>query len=204
VPIPSSRPELEYGAGYEPVLIESTIFSNQKAHDTGPIDLTLNNDSPPQESSTVSSTEKMELSYAIPIELNMKKDTPIRGNTEFSTVETIQDESELHTVTTRSNASTDFTTIGKIQLESEFITTTTREGKVALESTALEKTECEPRTRQEISPTKPPLGEDKPLDYGDLVIVEYAEKKKAYKWPAIVLLLFTSLIEACAAWTHDG
>jgi hypothetical protein len=29
---------------------------------------------------------------------------------------------------------------------------------------------------------------DEPIKYGDLVVVDYAEKKKTYKWPAIVIL----------------
>jgi hypothetical protein len=32
--------------------------------------------------------------------------------------------------------------------------------------------------------------QESPLRYGDLVVVEYAEKKKIYKWPAIVFTLF--------------
>ena len=44
-----------------------------------------------------------------------------------------------------------------------------------------------------------------PLQYGDLVVVDYAEKKKIYKWPAIVFPSPVSyLIVACTSRTHDG
>jgi hypothetical protein len=33
------------------------------------------------------------------------------------------------------------------------------------------------------------------LKFGDLVVVDYAEKKKMYKWPAIVFLLFGLLMK---------
>jgi hypothetical protein len=33
-----------------------------------------------------------------------------------------------------------------------------------------------------------------PLKYGDLVVVDYAEKRKVHKWPAIVILSLTYLI----------
>jgi hypothetical protein len=56
-------------------------------------------------------------------------------------------------------------------------------------------------TRQETPPDEPmhqePLPEE-PLKYGDLVVVDYAEKKKVYKWPAIVhFSLSTSNFRLC-------
>jgi hypothetical protein len=48
------------------------------------------------------------------------------------------------------------------------------------------------------------MNEDKPLQYGDLVMVDYAEKKKVYKWPAIVLpvLHLTTLISKIVPPEH--
>jgi len=41
-------------------------------------------------------------------------------------------------------------------------------------------------TKRPETPTPPP---PEPLKWGDLVVVDYAERKKVYKWPAIVLAL---------------
>lgn len=38
----------------------------------------------------------------------------------------------------------------------------------------------------ELSKLREDTPPEKPLGYGDLVVVDYAEKKKVYKWPAIV------------------
>jgi hypothetical protein len=58
-------------------------------------------------------------------------------------------------------------------------------------------------TRQE-TPAEEPTSSPEPLKYGDLVVVDYAEKKKVYKWPAIVYFHSDILIADCAIWTYDG
>lgn len=42
-----------------------------------------------------------------------------------------------------------------------------------------------------------------PLQYGDLVVVDYAEKRKVHKWPAIVFLLLTKSNLDCPPRSYD-
>lgn len=61
-------------------------------------------------------------------------------------------------------------------------------------------------TRHDTPADEPTPQETSPelLQYGDLVVVDYAEKKKVYKWPAIVYSYSDFLIADCATCTYDG
>ena len=198
LPTPTSPSEVDY----EPVLVGSVKFSNIKTGFANPIDLTMEDDSTPQESPTFSSTEKMEIEYVVPMQLTMRDDTPMGECTRFSTAENVAEEAEVAETPKRQETTEcetqDFSPIEELPQESEEVEATTIKEPETRESTGFEKCEAEPVPTPEISP--PP---DTPLSYGDLVVVDYAEKKKVYKWPAIVYSLPTFLMEDCTAGTHD-
>jgi len=214
LPTPTSPSE----ADYEPVLVGSVKFSNIKTGFANPIDLTMEDDSTPQESPTFSNTEKMEMEYVIPMQLTMRDDTPMGECTRFSTAENVTEEAEVATTPRRQDTTEcetqDFSPMEELPQESEDVDVSPIEEPPqeneeiepapikepeTWESTSVEKSEAESVPIPEVSP--PP---DTPLSYGDLVVVDYAEKKKVYKWPAIVHSLSTFLIEDCTGRTHDG
>ena len=198
LPTPASPSEVDY----EPVLVGSVKFSNIKTGFANPIDLTMEDDSTQQESPTFSSTEKMEIEYVAPMQLIMRDDTPIGECARFSTAENVTEEAEIVETPKRQETTEcetqDFSPIEELPQESEGAEATTIKEPETRESTGFEKCEAEPVPTPEVSP--PP---DTPLSYGDLVVVDYAEKKKVYKWPAIVYSLSAFLMEDCTAGTHD-
>ena len=68
--------------------------------------------------------------------------------------------------------------VAGIPQEHEVIEDTSMEDSMQQEEISIEP----PEETEENQETPPP----KPLAYGDLVMVDYAEKRKTYKWPAIV------------------
>ena len=178
-------------------------FSTLKVEFANPIDLTMEDDTTPQESPTFSSTEKMEMEYVTPMELTMRDDTPMGECTTFSTVE--KDRQELEETTTDTgqdpivHETENSSSVYNVPEESEQVETAMTQDPGTRESTGFERSETEHASMPEIL-----FPEDKPLEYGDLVVVDYAEKKKVYKWPAIVFPLRNVLIQDCTARTHDG
>ena len=155
----------------------------------------------PQESPKFSGTEKMEMGYVIPMKLAIREDTPVGECMGFSTTENVTQEPKV-TLTSRHDSilceTQDFSPIDKLPQESEAVKITATREPETRESTGFEIYGCEPEMTYEASP---PL--DKSLAFGDLVVVDYAEKKKLYKYPAIVYSSSTFLMEDCAAGTHD-
>lgn len=183
LPTPFSPSEAEY----EPLLVGSVKFSNLKTGFANPIDLTMEDDTTPQESPTFSTTEKMEMEYVIPMQLAMRDETPMEECARFSTAEKEIQEPELGVTATREDTAAheaqDFSSMENLPEDSEAVDTTVIKGPETQNNSSFEKYEAQLPTIPEISP--PP---DTPLSYGDLVVVDYAEKKKSYKWPAIVSL----------------
>jgi len=62
------------------------------------------------------------------------------------------------------------------------------------------QTSVQPRLKLTFSQSNPKTGLH---NYGDLVVVDYAEKKKVHKWPAIVHLFLTISNVDCAARPYD-
>jgi len=193
LPTPTSPSEVYY----DPVLVGSVKFSNLKTGFANPIDLTMEDDTTPQESPTFPSTEKMEVEYVTPMQLTMRDDTPMGGCPTFSTAENVPEETQVATTPKRQDT-TEFETqeffpidelpreseeVEELPQESEEVEAATMKEPETRESTSFEKSEAEPVPIPEPEISPPP---DTPLSYGDLVVVDYAEKKKVYKWPAIV------------------
>jgi hypothetical protein len=197
LPTPTSPSEVDY----EPVLVGSVKFSNIKTGFANPIDLTMEDDNTPQASPTFPSTEKMEMEYVIPMQLTMRDDTPMGECTTFSTGENVAEEAHVATTPKRQDTTEcetqDFSPIDEppqeneevdeLPQEKEEVEATTIKEPETWETMSFENCEAEPVPIPEISP--PP---NTPLSYGDLVVVDYAEKRKVYKWPAIVRSLSLS------------
>jgi len=141
------------------------------------------------------------MEYVIPMELTMRDETPMEECTRFSTAEKeIQEEPEVGATVTREDTAAyeaqDLAPVEKPPESGEVVDTITE--PELREETIFEENYAQPTTKPEVTP--PP---DTPLSYGDLVVVDYAEKRKVYKWPAIVSPARSPLIKDCTTGTHD-
>jgi hypothetical protein len=193
LPTPSSPSEAEY----EPVIRESTGFSEKF---TSPVELSsgtslretfvFEEDARHRESTGFSLGDGMLGQQESPIFSTNENLVAERENTGFSTNENIL---PLH-------QSTEFS------VAEEIMPTELNEKEDSPQSKSMdyfsnsEHIECftpmkmtpRPETPQQ-APQEEPQDiqkdeqQDIPLKYGDLVVVDYAEKKKVHKWPAIVV-----------------
>ena len=210
LPTPSSPSEAEY----ESVLKDSPIFSEKQLEFANHAELSVRDDTPQRESTgfsvhdVVSHQESTEFSVN---DVSHRESTgyspivPHRESTGFSPIIPHRESTGFSTsdVIVPLRESTGFST-GEIITERESTGFSMIEEPVPMEGLEKEDTptqeniDCFPETDvvacitpMELTPRDEEahdIQEQEPLQYGDLVVVEYAERKKVYKWPAIVLL----------------
>jgi hypothetical protein len=183
---PSSPSEAEY----EPVLKVSPVFSEKQLQFANPAELSVRDDTPQRESTVFSVNDVV----------------PHRESTGFSVNEvphhlesTGLSASDVTTVPHRESTGFSANEIipqrespGFSMIEALPMDVIPKEDSPTQEHidcfSKAEVVDC--MTPMELTPREEEvrdIQDDTPLQYGDLVVVEYAEKKKVYKWPAIVL-----------------
>ena len=201
LPTPSSPSEAEY----EPILKDSPIFSEKQLEFANPTELSVRDDTPQRESTGFSVNDGVPPRESTGFFVN--EVTPHRESTGFSANDVVVPHRESTGFSTSDvivphRESTGFSTSEIIpQREStgfsmiEEIMPT--EGTEKEDTPTQENVDCLSKTQvvdsvtpMELTPREEEehdIQEDRPLQYGDLVVVDYAEKKKVHKWPAIVL-----------------
>ena len=182
---PSSPSEAEY----ESVLKVSPVFSEKQLQFANPAELSVRDDTPQRESTVFSVNDVVPHRESTGFSVN---EVPHhRESTGFSASD----------VTVPHRESTGFSTSEIIpQRESpgfSMIEALPMEATAKEDTPTQEHIDCFSKTEvvdcmspMELTPTEEEvrdIQDHRPLQYGDLVVVEYAEKKKVHKWPAIVL-----------------
>ena len=171
LPTPSSPSEVEY----EPILKDSPIFSEKELGFANPTELSVRDETPRRESTGFSVNDAILLRESTVFSTS-DVIVPHRESTGFSSSEILPH-----------RESTGFS------MNEELVPTEVTEKE---DTQTRENIECFPESEvldcvapMELTPREEEVEEaheERPLRYGDLVVVDYAEKKKVYKWPAIV------------------
>lgn len=191
---PYTRPVLhslssQSEADYEAVLHEGAVFSgSEQVVYADPMELSESEGTPHRERTIFSVSEQSEqIECVSPMKLTITKRTS-RDSILFSPTEKVEcvtliEASPKLDTPPRENPP-EPTSEKRRYLLHEDVTTT---DNATLEQKAIASTE---EKVEYLNPaeliTKEEKPKDAPLQYGDLVIVEYAEKRKLYQWPAIV------------------
>ena len=185
LPTPSSPSEAEY----EPVK-DSPVFSEKQLEFANPTELSVRSDTPQRESTEFFVIDVVPHREGTGFSVN---EVSHRESTGFSTSDVIVSHTESTEFSTSEiipqRESTGFSMIELMPVDvAEKEDTPTQENIDCFSKT--EVVDCmspmELTSREEEAQD---IQEHRPLQYGDLVVVDYAEKKKVYKWPAIVLPL---------------